>query len=153
MKKVLSIILLCVLLAVPAWGAAQKWARYVNGRFGYSVEYPDLFSKRDDPANGDGVWLKSKDGRTRLTLSGGYNVLMQDGGTMLESREAKGVLKKESGSEWFRLVRQEGKQIIHEYGVVNDDAWASFTFAYPKGKDFKAAISRMERTLRLGGND
>ena len=78
---------------------------------------------------------------------------MQDGEATLESREAEGVLKKESGSAWFRLVRQERKQIIHEYGVVNDDAWASFTFAYPKGKDFKAAISRMERTLRLGGND
>ena len=90
--------MLCVLLAFPAWGAAQKWARYVNKRFGYSVEYPDLFSKRDEPANGDGVWLKSKDGRTRLTFSGGYNVLMQDGEATLESREAEGVLKKESGS-------------------------------------------------------
>ena len=148
MKKILCA-LLCVILVVPAWGAAQKWAKYVNERFGYSVEYPDIFSKRDEPANGDGVWLKSKDGKTRLTLSGGFNVLMQDGEAMLESREARGILKKESGSSWFRLVRQEGKQIIHEYGVVNDDDWASFTFAYPKGKDFKTAISRMERSLRL----
>ena len=152
MKKFLCV-LLCVALAAPAWGAVQKWAKYVNDRFSYSIEYPDLFSKRTEPENGDGVWMESKDGKTRLTLSGGFNVLMQDGPSMLEERETKGAEKRESGPSWFRLVRREGGRIIHEYGVVNDDTWASFTFAYPKTADFKAAIRRMERSLRLNGNN
>lgn len=75
---------------------------------------------------------------------------MQDGADMIGTRKLEEVIKGESGSEWFRLVRREGKLIIHEYGVVNDEVWASFTFAYPATKNFNSAINRMEQTLKLG---
>ena len=138
MKKFLCTLLL-VLLAFPCWSASQNWSRYVNARFGYSIEYPDIFPKNTESENSDGIWLESKDGKTRLTLSGGYNVLMQDGADMIGTRKLEEVIKGESGSEWFRLVRREGKLIIHEYGVVNDEVWASFTFAYPATKNFNSA--------------
>ena len=142
-----------IMLCVSACGAAQKWARYINERFDYSVEYPDIFSKRIEPANGDGVWLESKDRKYYLTLSGGYNIFMQDGNSMLEARESAGTIKKDSDSTWFRLIRRDKNKIIHEYGIVNDDAWASFTFTYPESKNFNEAIRRMEKTLQFGINN
>ena len=152
MKKFLCF-LLSLMLSVPVYAAEQEWIRYVNERFGYAVEYPALFSKRNESANGDGVWLKSNNGKYDLTLSGGYNVLMQDGHAMIEAMDAKGVIKKESGSTWFRLVRRDKGQIIHSYGIINEDSWTSFTFAYPKGKDFDVIIKHMEKTLSLGENN
>lgn len=128
--------------------AYQKWVRYDNTRFGYSVEYPNIFSTRQQSENGDGIWLKSK--QYNLTLSGGFNVLMQDGHAMLALRDVKNVLKKESGSSWFRLIHKESKYIIYEYGIMDDDTWASFTFTYPETKDFKTTIKRIEQSFRLG---
>ena len=135
MKKFLCF-LLSLMLSVPVYAAEQEWIRYVNERFGYAVE-----------------WLKSNNGKYDLTLSGGYNVLMQDGHAMIEAMDAKGVIKKESGSTWFRLIRRDKGQIVHLYGIVNEDAWTSFTFAYPKGKDFDVIIKHMEKTLSLGENN
>ena len=148
MKKFLCFLLL-LLLVMPADAAPKnkKWNSYVNARFNYSIEYPNIFTKRTESENGDGLWLEAKD--TRLTLSGGYNVLMQDGADMVGSRNLEGMIIGESGSGWFRLVRREGTMIIHEYGVLNDDVWASFTFTYIKTKNFNSVIKKMEKTLRL----
>ena len=68
------------------------------------------------------MWLEFKDKKYSLILSGGYNILMQDGRAMLESRATGDVLKKESGQTWFRLVRREKGQVIHEYGIVKIDS-------------------------------
>ena len=148
MKKFLCVIL-SILFCFPAWGASQKWLKYVNDRFGYSIEYPDFFTEQAESANGDGVWLKSKDGRASLTLSGGFNVLMQDGHGILDGRKTDNIVKKDSGSTWFRLVRYDEDRIIHEYGAVNEDNWASFTFSYTNTENFDTLIRHMEQSLSL----
>ena len=135
---------------MPANAASQKWNSYVNARFGYSIDYPNIFTKRIESENGDGVWLEAKD--ARLTLSGGYNVLMQDGADMLGAHNLDGLINGESDSGWFRIIRKKGLQIIHEYGVLNDDMWASFTLTYPDTKNFNSVIKKMERTLKLNGD-
>ncbi len=135
---------------MPANAASQKWNSYVNARFGYSIDYPNIFTKRIESENGDGVWLEAKD--ARLTLSGGYNVLMQDGADMLGAHNLDGLINGESDSGWFRIIRKKGSQIIHEYGVLNDDMWASFTLTYPDTKNFNSVIKKMERTLKLNGD-
>ena len=148
MKKFLCFIL-CLLLCLTASGASKKWVSYVNERFGYAIEYPNIFTQKKEPVNGDGVWLESKSGRTKLTLSGGFNVLILDGHDILKAHANQNTIKKECGSTWFRLINSEGGQITHEYGVVNDDTWASFNFSYPNTKNYDKEIQRMEKTLRL----
>mgnify|MGYP003362264802 FL=1 len=69
-----KIFVLCALLLFPvlcAAAPAEKWTEYINDRFGYSVEHPDIFEEAGKPENGDGVWLSSKDEKYKLTLSGG----------------------------------------------------------------------------------
>lgn len=135
---------------MPANAASQKWNSYVNARFGYSIDYPNIFTKRIESENGDGVWLEAKN--ARLTLSGGYNVLMQDGADMLGAHNLDELINGESDSGWFRIIRKKGSQIIHEYGVLNDDMWASFTLTYPDTKNFNSVIKKMERNLKLNGD-
>ena len=55
-----KIFVLCALLLFPvlcAAAPAEKWTEYINDRFGYSVEHPDIFEEASKPENGDGVWL------------------------------------------------------------------------------------------------
>ena len=136
MKKTLCTLLfmLLVLLTLPAWCATQKWNYYENARFGYSIKYPDEFVKIKESDNGDGIWLEAKDGKSQLTFSGGYNVLMQDGADIVGSHNLDGLISGESGSDWFRIIRQKGSKVFYEYGKINDDVWASFTISYPKTK-------------------
>ena len=152
MKK-FFIALLFVLLCVTASNAAQKWKNYFNERFEYLIEYPDLFSEIREPDNGDGVWLESKDGKYKLTLSGANNIFMEDGHEFLASLKLeKNIIKKESGSTWFRVVYREKNKIIHYYGIINEELCCSFTFEYPdekNGKNFDSEIKRMEKSLKL----
>lgn len=151
MRKVFAAAcVLAVLLAVPA--AADQWTKYENDRFGYSVEYPDIFSEMKEPENGDGVWLSSKDGRYALTLSGGYNVLGDDGEAMLASRleDVSSVLSKEATPGGYRLVYDDGKErLFFECAVVNEEAWTSFVLSCPKEEQerFVPVVERMEKSL------
>ena len=43
-----KIFVLCALLLFPvlcAAAPAEKWTEYINDRFGYSVEHPDIFEE------------------------------------------------------------------------------------------------------------
>ena len=154
-----KIFVLCALLLFPvlcAAAPAERWTEYINDRFGYSVEHPDIFEEAGKPENGDGVWLSSKDGRYALTLSGGYNVLEEDGEAMLASRleDVSHVLSKEAAPDGYRLVYGDGKErLFFECAVVNEEAWASFILRRPKDEDederFRPIATRMERSLSL----
>lgn len=137
-----AVMVLTAAFVAPAF-ADDTWATYINERFGYSVQYPEIFTEREEPDNGDGVWLKSDDGEYELTLSGGYNVLLED----------------PEGSP-HRVVRSErgkkGKErVIHEYKILNEDAWASFILSYPKAeaKRFAEITKHMEASLKLPEGD
>ena len=158
-----SLVIFSALFVLLCCGSAfaEKWKTYTNERFGYSVKYQDIFSSVKEPDNGDGVWMKSKGDKYNLTISGGYNVLMDDAETMLQARR-EDVHKlvpgsDESGPGWFRLIsiEEDGKdgndKIVHQYGIVDDENWASFTLVYPEkeGKRFSAAAEIMEKSLSL----
>ncbi|MDR0882923.1 MAG: hypothetical protein LBP55_10390 [Candidatus Adiutrix sp.] len=155
-------------LICAAWApnslADDSWRSYANGRFGYSAEYPDIFSKTGEPDNGDGVWLESVGQKYRLTLSGGYNALAEDGESKLKSRlqEVAHVIEGSEtfGNGWYRIVYSDdggkdgNEHLFHEYGIVDHESWASFIFAYPRKEEkrFAAIIPRLETSLALAAS-
>jgi hypothetical protein len=71
-----------LMAAVLAWLAAalsgasadERWATYVNDRFGFSLTYPaDVFIAQPAPENDDGRTLVAADG-AKILVFGGYNV-------------------------------------------------------------------------------
>lgn len=71
----------CLAMLWALVGAAHVqdagWRRYVNERFGTSIEYPAaIFSPEPPPENGDGRKFKARDG-AELTISASYNALSQ----------------------------------------------------------------------------
>lgn len=156
-----SAVCLVQAFALPAPAAKDEWASYVNARFGYSAEYPDIFTIMEEPENGDGVWLKTGDGKYALTLSGGFNVLGEDGEGRLQDR-LRNVAHIVPGSEaagpgWYRVIYsddggRDGKERrFHEYGILDGENWASFILVYPLEEEdrFSAAADRMEKSLAL----
>lgn len=148
----------CVL---PAPAAKEEWVTYGNARFGYSVEYPDIFTVLEEPDNGDGIWLKTEGDRYALTISGGFNVLGEDGETRLQARirEAAHIVPGSDGAGpgWYRVIysddggRKGKERRFHEYGILDGENWASFILVYPLEEvaRFSAAAARMEKSLAL----
>ena len=145
-KKRGSVLLMaCVLTLGVFIGAGigaeppEKYETYVNGRFGYLMDYPDIFDTRRDPDNGDGVELASKDGKYTLVMWGGYNIFGQDGDEPLEESKK-------------RVARVGGKEhIVHEYVRANADISVGFRFSYPKDEEkrFEKIVVKMENSLKL----
>ena len=158
--QVMTVVLLAVCLIVPAATADEEWADYENGRFGYSVQYPEIYTRTKEPDNGDGVWMSARGGY-ELTLSGGYNVLGETAEDILASRlEQVSHLVSDSDefdSDWYRIVYSDdggknGKERhFHEFGRVDEESWASFILVYPveKRERFEEIAAVMEDTLRL----
>jgi hypothetical protein len=76
-------VLAALLLLAPAAGFARggpppAWTRYVNARFGYSIEYPArTFVPERAPDNGDGRRFRAIRGGARFMVWAGHNVLKQ----------------------------------------------------------------------------
>lgn len=165
MKKTVLLCAAAVLIlrvfAFPAPAAEEKWTSYVNGRFGYSAEYADIYTEKDEPENGDGVWLSTSDGKYALTLSGGFNVLGEDGESRLRSRlgEVAHILpgSDESAPDWYRVIYSDDggengtERLFSEYGRINSENWASFILVYPKEERerFAPIAAHLEKTLMI----
>src|SRR3954462_10937531 len=57
-------------LSLIALAQAETWTRYVNERFGTSVEVPAAFTAQPPAANTDGRTFVSKDGTARILVYG-----------------------------------------------------------------------------------
>ena len=160
-KQFLLTLFMIFSAAFAVTAGAAEYEAYFNTRFGYSVEYPDIFDASREPDNGDGIWFESADGEYALTISGGHNVFDHDGEALLREcydRVAYIVEGSERSAPNFYSIAYEGgggmdgaEYVFHEYGVVNEDIWASFILKYPKDEEerFAPVKERMEASLKL----
>jgi hypothetical protein len=161
--------LIC-LAVLPAFFAAArgecaevKFEIYVNARFGYSVEYPDIFEPKTERDDGDGAEFSSEDGEYTLVVWGGQNTPGRDGNALLEERK-EGVAhivpgSERSGAEFYSVEYgddggQDGvEHVFHEYVIVNAGltVTAGFVLRYPKEEEerFAGIGAAMESSLKL----
>jgi hypothetical protein len=167
--RALAALALCLAAASlnAAAGADTEYKTYVNPRFGYSVDYPDIFGQSegsDESGDSDGIEFESGDGEYTLTIWGGDNATGSDGNALLEGRKnevAHIVPDSEASGGGFYTISysddggQDGNEhIFHEYGIVNKDARAAFVLRYPKDEEkrFAEMITRMKKSLALPGS-
>lgn len=67
--------------------------RYVNSRYGFSFEYPDIFDYSRESDNGDGITLKKPDEKISLIVWGGVNIFNYDAKSLLKEKEERGGAK------------------------------------------------------------
>ncbi|MDR1835938.1 MAG: hypothetical protein LBQ96_09075 [Fusobacteriaceae bacterium] len=159
MKKIIAILTLVSLAVLGSSGNAIKYENYYNGRFEYSVDFPDIFHKYREPDNGDGIIFQSKDEKVILTISGGYNVMEEDGNSQLDYayEDAAYVVpgSDKSGKGFYTITYRPKEGVIgnltYVYGIINEGAWAAIYLSYPESQEaqFAPIKERMRKTLKL----
>jgi hypothetical protein len=145
--------------AVPTVAGAPE--RYVNARFGYSIDIPAAIAgSRTDSENGDGATFHAKDGSAELRVWGSF---LTDGGfaDAVKERaaleEAGGWLityRKSAGVRWAVYSGNKGDRIFYARAIpaCAGDATAYFRLEYPKASTSKydAALHMLNGSLAAG---
>lgn len=146
-----------VLLAMPA--AAAEWTHYDNARFGYSVDVPPGYEVTQQALNGDGVVMKSADGRSTLRVYGGFNVeadFETSLATGMGHAEADGwaLSYKRVTPGWASYSGTRNGQILYAraISICAGSGYASFELVYPAGEvaAFGPVVDRMVGSLKGG---
>jgi hypothetical protein len=131
------------------------WRTYVNARFGVAVEYPNVFSLRDqEPANGDGQVFHTPDGAAKLTVYGSYNANRKSPGELLQAYKTAGVDYSYATATRSWLVLSGVKAGTIGYLRCNlgpVDVVGCFDIEYPasQARTWAPVVERLSRSLRL----
>ncbi|MGZ2482620.1 hypothetical protein ACVITL_001143 [Rhizobium pisi] len=147
------LLLMFVLAAWPA--SAAEWRAYANARFGYAIELPADFITANEAVNGDGILLRSQDGRAELRVFGA-NILDHDFATEVDSRRAidanEGwwISYDKSAPAWASYSGTRGNRILYVRAVALCDSAAgyfSLTYLKAERKRYDLIVSHLVKTL------
>jgi len=110
---------------------------YSNDRFGFSLSYPDIYTKKVESDNGDGISMESSDKLHTLKMWGGYNVNNSSGVDLLAlAKKRVSLITNESADDHgYKLEYGGGDEksiIFSEFGYVEGDKEFGFIISYPE---------------------
>lgn len=142
--------------SIDAAAAPEKWATYMNLRFGTTLDYPaSIFTDRDPPPeNGDGQSFHSSDGRAQLSVYGANNAEGDTPQRYLEKIAGEGVSYRRATANYYVMSGTRKDQLFYERCNFQPggDTIVCFSLTYP-AQD-KAAwdpiVARLSKSLRAG---
>lgn len=129
--------------------------KYINGRYAFSIDFPNNFTLVFLPANSDGARFMLPDGSAELTVSGGHNIL---GDTIndyyiRELQRIKGEIGySEKGDSWFVVTWKQDGKIFYRKQFVSNLYQNSLTLSYPEEQKegYDEIVTNIERTFIPG---
>lgn len=127
---------------------------YTNSRYGFRIDYPESFISQQPPENGDGLTLKSEDGKAELSVSG-----MNSAGFTLKDefdravKDVHGELGyNRMGSTWFVVTWTDGDSMGYTKEFVGPASQNSFTFTFPVDQrpQYDSIVTRIEKSFKPG---
>jgi hypothetical protein len=134
----------------------QRYATYLNARFGYSIRYPVSLQPQPEAENGDGRVFLSADGKTTLTVWGRLPVspagdLEQ---AMTYAKENRRVNYRIKRPTWFVLsgFTNDSKVFYSKTVLVSDRTGTylkTFEFVYPISQkaQWDSIVTRVEQSF------
>jgi serine/threonine-protein kinase len=119
------------------------YKQYVNGRYGFSIDYPSTFITKLLPDNSDGIVFSTQDDSAELTASGINNVLGDTAASYYNqlTQEHSNASYKMTKDNWVIVSWADGDSIFYEKDVIGAGSINSFTFKYPAAqKDYYSPI-------------
>lgn len=134
----------------------QQWTRYVNARFGTSVEYPaDIFSPLPPPDNNDGRSFETAAANASFLVFAGHNALAQSVPERLAEQIAAGletIERAELHPDGFHLEGRSGEDfIVHIEKFDDADVVHTLKITYPADmeQDLGSLVTRMVRSFSV----
>jgi hypothetical protein len=137
--------------------AQEKWATYVNPRFGTIADYPaNIFTVRDpEPENGDGQSFHSSDGRAQLLIYGAHNAEGDTPQRYLEKNADQDVSYRRATAHTYVMSGTRKDQLFYErcnFQEGKSDIINCFTVTYPAQEKiaWDPIVTRLSKSLRTG---
>jgi len=132
----------------------SDYNNYVNGRYGFSIDYPTGFNIGVAPQNGDGLEFVSKDGKAVLIAYGSNNVMDDNAKDMYEAQIAsiKEISYKYFKDNWFVLSWVENGTVYYTKFIVGEGSINSFLFSCPEEqlKQYYEIIEHISKSFEKG---
>lgn len=145
--------------AASTTSGTPRYDTYHNSRFAFAVDYPDIYDKKQESDNGDGITLQALDAKHALKIWGEDSIglrltmgLRTDGRILLREaiKRVGPVRESYATDDYYRVVYagRGGQELNHEacflMGTVH-----CFAITYPTGeKDiYVGIIGRMTHAL------
>ena len=107
---------------------------YVNGRYGFSIEYPSDLTPQEASTNNDGIYFSNVDNTVELIAWGSNNIE----GSSAESLYKQDMLyvPSENHITWcndyaYNLTWYDDEYMYHKYSIVGKGSINTFTFKSP----------------------
>lgn len=122
--------------------AAESFKTYSNSKFGYSLSYLDIYTKKSESDNGDGISMESSDKLHALKIWGSYNVLNSSGFDLMNMAKDRvsHIISDYADKNVYKIQYGGGDKIpiiFNEFGCIGGDKIFGFIISYPekeKGK-------------------
>jgi hypothetical protein len=160
-----AILVVLLAAALPGTASADRfepvgggWERYVNERFGTSLEFPaDLFTPGEAPTNGDGRRMESED--ATLEIYTWHNTSGETASSLkrrlVGSEGYEDVTYNPSGPGWLVISGYRGDMIFYEKYFFQNGMVSGFGMEFPESAKPRYApiVERIEDSFRAGGPD
>ncbi len=119
--------------SVPPEKEGVVYKTYINARFGFSIEYPDIFTEQVLPTNNDGILLSNPDKQLSLVVSGCYNVLEETavGNYQSDMNSLENINYHYQKDDWYVISWSEGDTMFYKKMIVGIDQISTFIINYP----------------------
>ena len=131
------------------------WTRYVNARFGFSLEYPaGAFVAERAPDNGDGRRYRAIRGAARFSAWAGHNVLDQTPRKWVQQMSAdcrQGRARYAVTGKAMAVVSCERRgEVLYAKRLWGHGKITAFQMTYPTGERgrWDMALARMAESLK-----
>ncbi len=131
-----------------------SYKTYSNGRFGFSLSYPDIYTKKTESDNGDGISMESSDKLHTLKIWGGNNVSNSSGVDLMAmaKNRVSHIIHEYADDHGYILEYGGGDDtpiIFNEVGCVAGDQQLGFIISYPeKEKEiYREIVTQMTNEL------
>ncbi|MDF2891789.1 MAG: hypothetical protein K0R80_2156 [Clostridia bacterium] len=127
---------------------------YANGRYGFTIDYPNQFGIGIPPQNGDGLEFISRDGKAGLVASGRNNVMDENAKDMYEAEVASinNISYKFQKDNWFVLSWIDNKTVYYARVIVGEGSINTFMFSCPEEQldQYYDIIEHISKSFKKG---
>lgn len=124
--------------------------KFINGRFGFSIDFPRNFNNGFLPENNDGATFKTRDGSASLSVWGSHNVAGWTVDDFFYDDQQQGYASR--GEDWYVVSWEKDGIIYYKKQFITEQYSNGFIISYPKSQkdDFDSIVANIERTFVPG---